>query len=403
MAKQREAGWSLDKKEEDQSWSDYWGQIEKGRGNPYAPTGDESRVVLGDEEAGWKYRSDATLQKQIAALRKKGKTNQANKAQSYLDELDKAKLYIQGKHDNKKLDFYEPSPAVEEMYQKWEVDQDGHKNKVFNQMSDKGKKWLFKGTSKQKQEAKQYKFDIETWEANKQKLRNEYGKLVEKIDNDVANEQLMANYKDSMNLNNYNRALEEWELENTMKDQVFAKSEEIYNRQLDSNRDAAEFSAISLLRKQRELEMEQAYKKREESLEALKAEGAAVNSGASGNIQNAMYVDIAQQRGRSAAMMAQSLMSAQTETQYGLQGILKDRYNADMQAWSQRQLEPLYAPPPVIPDPTPISQFVYPEAPGWEDFGPKPILGQVNTYQPPVIEQPQQNKGIIGSFVDWLF
>ena len=65
MATKREAGWGLDKKEKDQSWSDYWGQIEKGKGNPYAPTGDESRVVLGDEEAGWKYRSDATLQSKL--------------------------------------------------------------------------------------------------------------------------------------------------------------------------------------------------------------------------------------------------------------------------------------------------------------------------------------------------
>ena len=382
-----EFGWkSSDEKAEGQTWKDYWGEQGVNKGlNPWQKSGmgkGKQRFQLGDE-ALWKRLSKKERQAYGEKAKAGGNENLYKKINAYNDEVNKAQLYITGDHDKKALAFYEPNASVESMYQRWEHEDDGKRNKLFDGMSEKGQRWLFKGTPEEKQAAKQYKFNVGTYNANNQVLENNYSKLVEKIDNDVANQTILNEYKDQQNLKTYNRDLEIWAQENQLKDEVFRKSEIFYNAQLDSNKDSAEFASMSLLRKQRELEMEQAYQKRESSLEALKAEGAVANSGVAGNMMGPMYAEIAQKRGRTSAMMAQSLMSAQTETQVGLVGILKDKFNSDMQAWSQKELEPIYAPPPIIPDPTPVTNFVYPDKPGWAEKGPRPILGQVNTYEPP--------------------
>ena len=120
----------------------------------------------------------------------------------------------------------------------------------------------------------QYQYDMDAWEAAKQSAIDKRNYAVQEIEIRAKNEGRIAEHKDAMNLASYNYNLQIRNKQQDLNNRMYAKSDDIYDKQLGINAENERSAKMDERRKLREIETENRYQQNDVYLEALQAEGA---------------------------------------------------------------------------------------------------------------------------------
>ena len=222
---------------------------------------------------------------------------------------------------------------------------------------------------------RQYEYDTDMWEMGKEKLRANYDFAYETYELQKRNDQKSVDYINEKNLRRYNYDLKIVKAQNEANKLAFAKSENIYNQQLNFNNMAAADAAEEAVIKQKEINQEIAFNNEDAIIKSIEAKGQlAVTAQAGGSALKA-YQNIIASKGRNEAMLAESLFSSQRNTAMSLRTIARDKYGADLAAFANKMLEPGLIPDPVDPVDAPLTEWQPPRALIDADFGVAPIKG----------------------------
>ena len=232
------------------------------------------------------------------------------------------------------------------------------------------------GTSSQnKAIEKQYKYDLQAWKYSKGRLRADRRHNVDQWRYNIQNEETLGAFKDATNLQDWQYQTRIQQAEYAQQLKQYAKSEQIYSQQLNFNELARSAAVEAEYRKLEDATNELAFQNQDIIIKALQAEGSTAVKGQVGrSADKAEQAEFAS-FGRNQAILAQSLISAQADSQGALRKIANDKFGADLAAEANRMLAPsapIAAPKPLT---TPRAQYLKPRKLTKADFGPRPIKG----------------------------
>ena len=222
---------------------------------------------------------------------------------------------------------------------------------------------------------RQYGYDIEAWEMNKDRLRAQHQHVSESIEVKKRNENRLADYQDELQSQRYNYDLMIRDREQASLDAQFLKSDQLYNHQLSINSRTAHDAREAEIVKLQELHQEAMFDNQELLIETLLSEGQVRARGINGRSATKIAQTILADRGRKQAIVAESLMSGSRNARAMLKEIALDKEAADMAAFAQKMLDPGILPEPLKPLQIPRAEFLMPIAPQDYDFGPEPVAG----------------------------
>ena len=222
---------------------------------------------------------------------------------------------------------------------------------------------------------RQYEYDTEMWEMGKEKLRANYDFAYETYEIQKRNDQKTADYINEKNLRRYNYDLQIVKAQNEANKRAFAKSENIYNQQLNFNNMAAADAAEEARVKQQEINQDIAFKNEDAIIKSIEAKGQLAVTAQSGGSAMKAYQNLIASRGRNEAQLAESLFSSIGETKRALRTISRDKYGADLAAFANKMLEPGLIPDPIDPVDAPLTEWQPPRALIDADLGVAPVKG----------------------------
>ena len=221
----------------------------------------------------------------------------------------------------------------------------------------------------------QYKYDVDAYNAAKQSAIDKRAHAVKEIELRAKNEGKIAEYKDAMNQASYNYNMQIRNQQQELNDRMYAKSEDIYNKQLGINAANEKAAKMNERRKLREIETEKRYDQQDVYLETLEAEGAIRARGQSGRSVDKRSSMNALKSSMSLALLDLSLDNATIAAQSAIRDIGRERVIRDVNAYAAKMLDPGELPEPIQPMPTPRAEFLYPPVFEDYDFGPAPVKG----------------------------
>ena len=222
---------------------------------------------------------------------------------------------------------------------------------------------------------RQFWYNTENWNLTKDRLIADHKHLTEQWKIKTANEQRSAAWGDATKAADYAYRLQIRNAEQQSLNEQFTKSENIYGDQIDLNKVSAENARDQELRKLEETRAEAAFEAEDNYLESIKAEGELRSKGVEGrSVAKGKQATLADY-GRQMALISESLSSAGRNTAAVLKDIERDKFSADLIAYSNKMLKPGKIPMPVIPFKTPIADFQNPRALQEFDYGAKPVIG----------------------------
>ena len=221
----------------------------------------------------------------------------------------------------------------------------------------------------------QYQYDLAAWEAAKQSAIDKRDYAVQEIELKAKNEGLIAAHKDAMNQASYNYNLQIRNQQQDLNDRMYAKSEDIFSKQLGINAANEKAAKMDERRKLREIETENRYDQQDVYLEALEAEGAIRARGQSGRSIDKASSVAALKASTALSLLDLSLDNATMASQSAIRAIGKERVIRDVNAYAAKMLDPGELPEPIQPIATPQAEFLYPPVYKDYDFGPAPIQG----------------------------
>ena len=221
----------------------------------------------------------------------------------------------------------------------------------------------------------QYEQNLQSWQYGKKRTRADYQQNRKQWRLNKRNEETLAAWKDSTNLQDwqYNLRIQDFEYASQIKQ--YAKSEKIFGQQLTFNQMAQAAANEAEYRKLEDTTKELAFQNQDLVIKALQSEGVTAVKGQQGrSAQKAEQAEFAS-LGRNQAILAESLLSAQADTDAAMRKIAADKFGADIAAEASRMLKPDRLPQPPKPLTTPRAEFLKPRKPKEFDFGPRPIKG----------------------------
>ena len=221
----------------------------------------------------------------------------------------------------------------------------------------------------------QYEQNLQSWQYGKKRIRADYQQNRKQWRLNKRNEETLAAWKDSTNLQDwqYNLRIQDFEYASQIKQ--YAKSEKIFGQQLTFNQMAQAAANEAEYRKLEDTTKELAFQNQDLVIKALQSEGVTAVKGQQGrSAQKAEQAEFAS-LGRNQAILAESLLSAQADTDAAMRKIAADKFGADIAAEASRMLKPDRLPQPPKPLTTPRAEFLKPRKPKEFDFGPRPIKG----------------------------
>ena len=221
----------------------------------------------------------------------------------------------------------------------------------------------------------QYKYNVQRWETDKQKMLADREFKVREIEQRAANEGQLAAYKDATNARQYNYQLQIRNSQQDTNERMFAKSNAIYQDQLGLNA-LQEKNARQEERQQlSEIQAEKRYEQNTAYIDGLLAEGEIRSRGQTGrSVQKARSVQTLK-TATALTLLNLSLDNATAASQNAIKNIRTDRTVADLNAYASKMLDPGVLPMPLQPLATPQATFMYPRVYQDYDFGPEPIQG----------------------------
>jgi hypothetical protein len=221
----------------------------------------------------------------------------------------------------------------------------------------------------------QYEQNLQSWQYGKKRTRADYQQNRKQWRLNKRNEETLAAWKDDTNLQDwqYNLKIQDFEYASQIKQ--YAKSEKIFGQQLTFNQMAQAAANEAEYRKLEDTTKELAFQNQDLVIKALQSEGVTAVKGQQGrSAQKAEQAEFAS-LGRNQAILAESLLSAQADTDAAMRKIAADKFGADIAAEASRMLKPDRLPQPPKPLTTPRAEFLKPRKPKEFDFGPRPIKG----------------------------
>lgn len=220
--------------------------------------------------------------------------------------------------------------------------------------------------------SRQYEYDKDLWKFNWDESKADYKWLKKGIDVQQANQERNLGYQEQTQLQDYQYGLKIQDYEYRSQMRQYQESERIYGLQLKFNNMAAAAAREAEYRKLQEAVIETAFENQDLFVEMMQAEGMQQARGVSGRSAAKNVQSVLAEAGRSQAILAESLLSAQKNTNAQLRKIAADKYGADIRAEAQRMLMPERL--PELPRPLAIPRAVFqdPRKPGKP---PKPIEG----------------------------
>ena len=228
---------------------------------------------------------------------------------------------------------------------------------------------------------KQWKFDLQAYDLNKQKILKQYSDTIKKIDLAAKNEQILANYKDANALDSYAYALKIKDLQQLAANNAYNKSEKLYETQLSLNAAAAQYAKETQFAALQEEVAKFAVANNNLIIENLLNSSKAQVKMASGGSKVKANQAFLAAKGAKKALSNKGLDSLQQNALLQLQKLQQDQNAADVVAFAQKLLPPQDIPDPLVPYKTPISEYQYPDPPSKFDFGPIPQKGVMNQTQ----------------------
>ena len=221
----------------------------------------------------------------------------------------------------------------------------------------------------------QYKYNVQRWETDKQKMLADREYKVREIEQRAANEGQLAAFKDASNARQYNYQLQIRNSQQDTNERMFAKSNAIYQDQLGLNA-LQEKNARQEERQQlSEIQAEKRYERNTAYIDGLLAEGEIRARGQTGrSVQKARSVNTLK-TATALTLLNLSLDNATAASQNAIKNIRTDRTVADLNAFASKMLDPGELPMPLQPLATPMATFMYPRVYEDYDFGPEPIRG----------------------------
>ena len=220
---------------------------------------------------------------------------------------------------------------------------------------------------------KQDKFNRKVWEYDKKKLQNNYKYLKEEAAIKRRNARANARYADQTNAQKWSYDLMIRNSEQIALNQQYAKSEQLYQDQLDINSSSAHQAAEKEYNRLQEAQTDHVFQSQELELETLLKYETIKAKGQEGRSVLKSAQAIMAAKGRSQAVLIESLTSSALDIGETLEAIANDKNVAAMQAFAQKMLKPGSIPIRPIPVKTPIPIIQDPKKPTKYDFGMKPM------------------------------
>jgi len=224
-------------------------------------------------------------------------------------------------------------------------------------------------------EKKQYLYDLDSYNAAKQSAISKRDYAIKEIELRAKNEGKIAQFKDAMNQASYNYNMQIRNQQQDLNDRMYAKSEDVYDKQLSINAANEKAAKMDERRKLREIETEKRYDQQDVYLEALEAEGAIRARGQSGRSVDKAASVAALKASTALSLLDLSLDNATIAAQSAIRDIGRERVIKDINAYAAKMLDPGKLPEPIAPIATPQADFLYPKVFEDYDFGPAPVEG----------------------------
>ena len=222
---------------------------------------------------------------------------------------------------------------------------------------------------------KQYEYNVQRWEMDKQKMLADREYKVQEIEERARQENQLADFKDASNARQYNAQLQIRNSQQDTNERMFAKSNAIYQDQLGLNILQEKNARQEELQQLKEIQSEKRYERNSAYIEGLLAEGEIRARGQTGrSVQKARSVETLK-TATALTLLNLSLDNATAASQNAIKNIRADRKLADLNAFASKMLDPGELPMPLQPLATPRATFLYPRVYEDYDFGPKPVKG----------------------------
>jgi hypothetical protein len=218
----------------------------------------------------------------------------------------------------------------------------------------------------------QYKYDTANYNYQWEQTQREYDYRLKDTGIQRQNNDDNARYFEASAVRDYqnNLAIRDYDYSNQMRQ--FGESEKIYGLQLGYNNQAAQVAYEAENRKFQESLTSMAFDQQDMLVKMLQEEGQLQARGVSGRSAGKTLASAMAGYGRNQAILAESLVSANKESNVSRRQIATEKYGADLNANSRRMLQPLRAPDPVVPLSMPRATIQDPLKP---ERGPAPIKG----------------------------
>ena len=249
---------------------------------------------------------------------------------------------------------------------------------IFGRSSAKKTKNAEEAFLKKKHE----EYDLPSWMMSSDKLNADWRHKQDGINIAKYNEENLAIYKDKNARNQYNHALQIYDIQNERLDQQFAKSEDLYNKALGLNERSADAAKSDVARKWDETVQSFAYEDENLIIQNVLEAGQQRARGRAGVTAQKTQQARLMGSGTDQAINLQSLMSAGLQQDADLRDIQYQNDAADMQADARRMLKPIKGPEPIAPLKTPRGKFQNLRELDLFDYGMPPIMGAAMTQVP---------------------
>jgi hypothetical protein len=221
----------------------------------------------------------------------------------------------------------------------------------------------------------QYKYDQQNYAYNWSEALRDYEFLTQGVNIQRQNQATVNAWQDATNQQQYGYQLQirDYEYQNAFR--LFQRSNEIAQRQVQFNAQAAQVAVASERRKLEEIYKGASFDQQDLFVSMMQELGLNEARGQSGVSQAKIGQSTMAQVGRNQAVIAESLVSADRQYRNSVAQIQTQQYGANLQAEASRLLPPSMLPAPPKPYAMPTTLFQDPKEPVQ---GPAPLKG-VNT------------------------
>lgn len=221
----------------------------------------------------------------------------------------------------------------------------------------------------------QYKQDMRNYRFNWNQTKREYNYRLQETGIARQNQEAMIGYQEQTALRDYQYGLAIRDFEYGQQLRQYAESERLYGLRRGFNAQAAVEAHSAESRRLNEIMTGMAFDQQDMLVKMLQEDGQVMALGTSGRSTGKALASALSSYGRNQAILAESLLSAERESRVSRRQIELSKYEADLNAESQRMLKPQLGPKPPAPLKMPRATILDPLKPR---KGPKPMKG-INT------------------------